>query len=62
MQGGKLELKAVILGPQYEPLGKKKASHLWAVNLQQRRQEYTVQEDSLLARGVGKAAQPHVNQ
>ena len=37
-------------------------AHLRSINLQQRRQEYTMEKTVFLASGVGKAGQLHVNQ
>ena len=39
-----------------------KPTHLWSINLQQRRQEYTMEKRVSSASGVGKAGQLHVNQ
>ena len=39
-----------------------KITHLWSINLQQRRQEYTVKKRVSSATDVEKAGQPHVNQ
>ena len=39
-----------------------KPRHLWSINLQQGRQEYTIEKTVSLSSGVGKAGQPHVNQ
>ena len=40
-----------------------KPTHLWSINLRQRRQEYTIGKKTFsLATGAGKAGQPHVNQ
>ena len=36
--------------------------HLWSINLQQRRQEYTMEKTVSLASGGGRAEQHHVNQ
>ena len=33
-----------------------------SINLQQRRQEYTMEKRQSLHKGVGKVGQPHVNQ
>ena len=38
-----------------------KPIHLWSINLQQRRQEYTMGKDSLFSKWCGES-QPHVNQ
>ena len=40
-----------------------KPTHLWSINLQQRRQEYTVEKRQVSsASGIGKAGQLHVIQ
>ena len=39
-----------------------KYTHVWSINLQQRRQEYTMKKRVSSATDVEKAGQPHVNQ
>ena len=39
-----------------------KPTHLWTINLQQKRQEYTMEKRVSSASGVGKAGQPHIYQ
>ena len=46
--------------PNREP--RNKPTHLEPINLQQRRQEYTMGKTVSSASGVGKVGQPHVNQ
>ena len=38
-----------------------KPTHLWTINLRERRQEYTMEKTVSSASGIGKVGQPHVN-
>ena len=48
------------MGQNREP--KNKPTHPPSINLQQRRQEYTMEKRVSSASGFGEAGQPHVNQ
>ena len=39
-----------------------KLTHLWPINLQQRKQEYTMEKRQSSISGTGKTGQPHVKQ
>ena len=58
--GTETDMDQWLNGHDREP--RNKPTHLQSANLQQRRQEYTMEKRVSSASGVGKAGQLHVNQ